>query len=233
MAEEGQQDQNPTGNTEQGGGDAKWYDSLPDDIKGNDAIKGFDGVESLAKAHLTTQAQLAELQAKVPVVPGKPEEYGLPDKFDGMPDDFIKAESAKFAGFVHKFGLSKEQALGLFEAMAADERDSLANAEAEISRAAKETQAALVKEYGDKWEEKASAGSKALVKIAELAGIKAEDFTAMLDVTGIGNNPLLIKATVKLADLISSDVFERSFTGGSVEKTTAELLYPNMTKKGE
>ena len=72
MAEEGQQDQNPTGNTEQGGGDAKWYDSLPDDIKGNDAIKGFDGFESLAKAHLTTQAQLAELQAKVPVVPEKP-----------------------------------------------------------------------------------------------------------------------------------------------------------------
>ena len=71
MAEEGQQDQNPTGNTEQGGGDAKWYDSLPDDLKGNETLKGFDGVESLAKAHLTTQAQLAELQAKVPVVHGQ------------------------------------------------------------------------------------------------------------------------------------------------------------------
>lgn len=228
-----QQNQGQTGDTGAGGGDAKWYDSLPDDIKGNDAIKGFDGVESLAKAHLTTQTQLAELQAKVPVVPGKPDEYGLPDKFDGLPEDFIKTESAKFANFAHKNGLTKEQALGLFQAMAADERDSLTAAEANISRAAKETEAALVKEYGDKWEEKASAGSKALIKIAELAGIKADDFTAMLDATGIGNNPLLIKATVKLADLISSDVFERSFTGGSVEKTTAELLYPNMTKKGE
>ena len=232
MAEEGQQDQNPTGNTEQGGGDAKWYDSLPDDIKGNDAIKGFDGVESLAKAHLTTQAQLAELQAKVPVVPEKPEEYGLPDKFEGLPDEFVKAESAKFAGFVHKFGLSKEQALGLFEAMAADERDSLAAAEAEIVRAAKETEAALVKEYGDKKAEKVSAGAKALVKIAEASGIKAEDFQTMLDATGIGDNPLIIKMSVKLADLISSDAFERSFTGGGVERTTAEILYPTM-KKGE
>ena len=233
MAEDGQQNLHPTGNTDQGGGDAKWYDSLPDDLKGNETLKGFDGVESLAKAHLTTQATLAELQAKVPVVPEKPEEYGLPDKFDGLPDDFIKAESAKFAGFVHKFGLTKEQALGLFEAMAADERDSLANAEATISQAAKETTAALVKEYGDKKAEKVAAGAKALVKIAEGAGIKAEDFTAMLNGTGIGDNPLLIRMSVKLADLISSDVFERSFTGGSVEKTTAELLYPNMTKKGE
>lgn len=232
MAEDGQQNLNPTGNTEQGGGDAKWYDSLPDDLKGNETLKGFDGVESLAKAHLTTQATLAELQAKAPVVPAKPEEYGLPDKFEGLPDDFIKAESTKFADFAHKHGLTKEQALGLFEAMAADERDSLAAAEAKLAQAAKETTAALVKEYGDKWEEKASAGSKALVKIAELAGIKAEDFTAMLDVTGIGDNPLLIKASLKLADLISSDAFERSFTGGGVERTTAEILYPTM-KKGE
>jgi len=232
MAEDGQQNQGSTGDTGAGGGDAKWYDSLPDDIKGNDAIKGFDGVESLAKAHLTTQAQLAELQAKVPVVPGKPEEYGLPDKFEGLPDDFIKTESAKFAGFVHKFGLSKEQALGLFEAMAADERDSLTAAEAEIARAAKETEAMLVKEYGDKKQEKVTAGAKALVKIAEGAGIKAEDFTAMLNATGIGDNPLLIRMSVKLADLISSDVFERSFTGGGVERTTAEILYPTM-KKGE
>ncbi|HRT52359.1 MAG TPA: hypothetical protein P5279_17860 [Anaerohalosphaeraceae bacterium] len=227
-----QQNQGQTGDTGAGGGDAKWYDSLPDDIKGNDAIKGFDGVESLAKAHLTTQAQLAELQAKVPVVPGKPEEYGLPDKFEGLPDDFIKAESAKFADFAHKHGLTKEQALGLFQAMAADERDSLTAAEAEIARAAKETEAMLVKEYGDKKQEKVTAGAKALVKIAEGAGIKAEDFTAMLNATGIGDNPLLIRMSVKLADLISSDVFERSFTGGGVERTTAEILYPTM-KKGE
>jgi len=227
-----QQNQGQTGDTGAGGGDAKWYDSLPDDIKGNDAIKGFDGVESLAKAHLTMQAQLAELQAKVPVVPGKPEEYGLPDKFEGLPDDFIKAESAKFADFAHKHGLTKEQALGLFQAMAADERDSLTAAEAEIARAAKETEAMLVKEYGDKKQEKVTAGAKALVKIAEGAGIKAEDFTAMLNATGIGDNPLLIRMSVKLADLISSDVFERSFTGGGVERTTAEILYPTM-KKGE
>ena len=134
MAEDGQQNLNPTGSTDQGGGDAKWYDSLPDDLKGNETLKGFDGVESLAKAHLTTQATLAELQAKAPVVPAKPEEYGLPDKFEGLPDDFIKAESTKFADFAHKHGLTKEQALGLFEAMAADERDSLAAAEAEIVR---------------------------------------------------------------------------------------------------
>ena len=232
MAEDGQQNLNPTGSTDQGGGDAKWYDSLPDDLKGNETLKGFDGVESLAKAHLTTQTQLAELQAKIPVVPGKPEEYELPEKFEGLPDDFIKAESTKFADFAHKHGLTKEQALGLFEAMAGDERDSLTAAEAEIARAAKETEAMLVKEYGDKKQEKVTAGAKALVKIAEGAGIKAEDFTAMLDVTGIGDNPLLIKASLKLADLISSDAFERSFTGGGVERTTAEILYPTM-KKGE
>lgn len=230
MAEDGQQNLNPTGNTGEGGGDAKWYDSLPDDLKGNDAIKGFDGVESLAKAHLTTQAQLAELQAKAPVVPEKPEEYGLPEKFEGLPDDFVKAESAKFAGFVHKFGLTKEQALGLFEAMAADERDSLAAAEAEISRAAKDTDAALVKEYGDKKAEKISAGANALVKLAEAGGINPEDLKTMLDVTGIGDNPTFIRLSVKLADLVSSDVFERSFTGGSGEKSAAQVLYPSMSK---
>ena len=230
MEANGQQGQGSTGNTGQGGGDAKWYDSLPDDLKGNDAIKVFDGVESLAKAHLTTQAQLAELQAKAPVVPGKPEEYGLPEKYEGLPDDFIKAESAKFAGFAQKHGLTKEQALGLFEAMAADEKASLADAEAKIAQAFKGTVDALAKEHGDKLDEKIAAGKSTFAKIAEFAGIKAEDFTAMLDATGIGDNPMLIKMSIRLADLISSDVFERSFTGSGGEKTAAQLLYPTMQK---
>ena len=65
MAEDGQQTQGSTGDTGQGGGEANWYYSIADEaLKGNETLKTYDSVESLAKAHLTVQAEAAALKSR-------------------------------------------------------------------------------------------------------------------------------------------------------------------------
>ena len=233
MAEEGTQDQGSTGDTGQGGGEAKWYDSLPDDLKGNDTLKGFDGIESLAKAHLTATEEAAALKAQIeaskPVIPEAPEGYELPVKADGMPDEITADLSSQISRIAHQAGLSKEQAAKAFEAAIADEKRILAEGAENFKKAQEATVEALKKDYGEKWAEKVDNGKLRFAQVAGKAGIEAEAATAFLNETGIGDNPTFIKFAIALADLISPDNFERNAAGGGEGKSAAQTIYNNPT----
>ncbi len=235
MAEEGQQTQGSTGDTGQGGGEANWYDSIADEaLKGNETLKTYDSVESLAKAHLTVQAEAAALKKQIedskPVVPETPEAYELPTKFEGMPDDIATELSQSMAKVAHAAGLSKEQAAKAYDALMAYELQELKDAAAAIQKQVAETEAALKKEYGDKYAETMNNAFLRCSQIAGKVGIKSEDFKAFLDDTGIGDNPTFIKFAISLADLISPDHFARNAAGDTRGKSAAEVLYPSMSK---
>lgn len=234
MAEEGQQTQGSTGDTGQGGGEANWYDSIADEaLKGNETLKTYDSVESLAKAHLTVQDEVAALKKQIedskPVVPETPEAYELPTKFEGMPDDIATKLSQSIAKACLKAEVPKDVAAKLYDAVMAEELQGLKDAAAAIQKQVAETEAALKKEYGDKYAETMNNAFLRCSQIAGKVGIKSEDFKAFLDDTGIGDNPTFIKFAISLADLISPDHFERN-ARGSGEKSAAEVLYPSMSK---
>ena len=225
MADETQQTQTSTDNTDQGGGDAKWYDFLPDDLKGNETLTAIDGVESLAKAHL---ASLEQIKTLTPEVPDKPEGYGLPTKFEGMPDSMVTEAAASIAKNALDAGLTKDQAGKLMAGLMAEEKASL-EAEAKAIQAARdETVKGLKKDFGEKWEERLSNGITRINQIAEKSGMKPDDFKAMLNESGIGDNPTFIRWAISLAELISPDVFEQS-NASKAAKTAAQVLFPTMT----
>ena len=152
MAEEGQQTQGSTGDTGQGGGEANWYDSIADEaLKGNETLKTYDSVESLAKAHLTVQDEVAALKKQIedskPVVPETPEAYELPTNFEGMPDDIATELSQSMARVAHAAGLSKEQAAKAYEAVVTlDPQDAASHYQLGLiyARYIKDTQKALL-----------------------------------------------------------------------------------------
>ncbi len=234
MATEGTQTQGSTGDTGAGAGEAKWYDSLPDDLKGNETLQGYDGIESLAKAHLTVHGENATLKKQIEdsktVVPDKPEGYELPAKFEGMPDEAAKEISAEVARVAHEAGLSKEQAAKIFNAVMAGEKKELEELTAQMAREKEETINGLKKDFGDQYEAKLN---NAFLRCSQIAGkinIAPEAFKDFLNKTGIGDNPTFIRFAISLADLISPDVFEQNRTTGP-EKSAAEVLYPNQGKK--
>jgi ribosomal protein L20 len=223
-----EQTQTSTGDTVQSGGDAKWYDSFPDDLKGNEAITGLDGPESLAKGFIEAQGKLAEYEASKPVIPGKPEEYDLPVKFEGLPEELTKEAAASIAKNALLAGLTKDQAGKLMAGLLADEKASLTQATADIKKAQEATITELKKEYGDKYQEKLDNGILRINQIAAKAGMEGDAFKAFINETGIGDNKTFIKFAIALADLISPDTFEQN--QGGAEKSAAEVLYPTMNK---
>ena len=232
MADEG----NPTtpntpDDTGASGGSGNWYDSLPDDLKGNEALKGYDGIESLAKAHLTAQDELTGLKKQIedgrPVVPDKPEGYELPAKFDGAPDEMAGELSKQLSQIALAAGLTKEQAGKAFEALMASELKGLKDEVAAIERHQAEVKAELTKQYGDKYAETMNTAFLRCSEIAGKVGIQPDSFKAFLDQTGVGDDPTFIKFAVGLAGLISPDNFERG-AGPGANDSAAKVLYPNM-----
>lgn len=229
MADEGQQNQISTGDTGQGGGDAKWYDSLPDDLKGNTAITGLDGIESMAKGYLEATAKVSEFEASKPAIPDKPEGYELPTKFEGIPDSITKEAAASIARNALAAGLTKDQAGKLMAGLLADEKASMEQAAIDIKKAQDATVEGLKKDFGEKWEEKVNNGILRLSQIAGAAKLDPEQFKSFLNETGIGDHPLMIRWAIALADLISPDVFEKNSASSTSERTAAQKLYPSMS----
>ena len=235
MVEDGQQNLNPTGDTGQGGGDAKWYDSLPEDLKGNETLKGFDGVESLAKAHLAASGEIAGLKKQIedgkPVIPDKPEGYGLSDKVEGFPEFLTKEASAQVSRIALAAGLTKEQASKAYEALLKEEEAILKADSDALEQLAKATKEEFQKAYGDKYEEVIGTTKQRLSQIADKAGVGGETFSKFLNETGLGENPTFVKFAIGLSKLISPDVFERNDGLGQNDgRTVAQRLYPTMSK---
>lgn len=231
MAEDGQQDQNSTGDTGGSGGDAKWYDSFPDDLKGNDIVKALDGPESAVKGLIEATAKLTEYEASKPVIPGKPEEYELPLKFEGLPDEITKDAAASLAKNALAAGIPKDAAQKLLAGLLADEKASLAQYAEDLKKAQEATEAELMKEYGGKYKERLENGNLRIYQVAAKAGMDKEAFTAFLNETGVGDNKTFIKFAIALADLISPDVFEKNNASNTQEKSVADKLFPTMTKQ--
>jgi len=62
-----------------------------------------------------------------------------------------------------------------------------------------------------------------------LGFVKGSPFRALLDDTGLGNHPEMIRAFARVGRAIAEDGFERTGTPSAAKKSDAELFYPGMT----
>lgn len=148
-----------------------------------------------------------------------------PEKYD-----FASAEGkvqpavlAKFEGVARELGMSQEAAMKLIDTVAPEMQAAVkANHDATVSQWLESAKAD--KEFGgEKLGENLAIAKKAL----ETFG--SPELTKMLDDTGLGNHPELIRAFYRAGQKISSGTFVPS--GGSTvsgKTSAASKLYPNM-----
>jgi len=129
-----------------------FIETLPEDLRGSEQLKGFDSAEKLARAHLETLG-------KLPVVPEKPEAYEIKGP-DGYPvnEQFVGA----FKSWAHAQGLSQAQAQGLADNYIALEQSSMAEVAKQDSQAIN----ALKIEWGDKFSANTAVADKAILEFA-------------------------------------------------------------------
>jgi hypothetical protein len=199
-------------------------ESLPEDVRDNDQIKGFESPNDVVTAYLDTVS-------KRPVVPETADAYTveLPEGFQVLEEDL-----AGFKKTAHELGLTQEQ----FEAAAKYQinRETAAlekmNADVEKNRIDAET--ALKAEWGVDYEKNVE---KAKTFYKSIMGKMPDEGKALFEFmehTKFGDNAHVIRFMAAAANLISEDAMEKGpGKPGQTERQRGEggtpmLDFPSM-----
>lgn len=244
----------PVENQQQSPPIVDWRSGLSDELKGEkmfENIKGKDAAEvlpALAKGYRDAQKLVGGSMGKIPGADAKPEEIaawkkdnlgklaaaGLietaPESVDKytarlVPPEGLQVDEPSMAnalGKMHALGLSNAQAQGMFDLFAAEG----VRARGELGTNAKETMKELEKEWGGAVQNNLDLGHRAVLEVG------GQELMQLLDRTGLGNHPALIKAFVKVGGILSEDnpVFADIARGGSAEAKNDLAKIMNDTK---
>lgn len=204
-------------------------DGLAETALGGAAAEPGEG--ELAATETEAKANDAEAEAgKEAEAPVVPEKYELKAS-EGLPD--LDPEAVALAEPVFKeLGLSNDQAQQLIpiaEKFAASITDRLNQ---QILASVAEQRAAWLAEAkadpeigGNQWDSNLVTAAKAL---DTLGFTKGTPFRAMLDESGLGNHPEMIRAWVKVGKAVSEDSdFVRSGVATTGHRSDADILYPS------
>lgn len=178
----------------------------------------FDGVNSVTELMEKT---LAKQKALVP--PGEDaseadltayrEANGIPDKADGYEFDESLGIGEEDVGLIrdvaHKYHASPAMATAMAEVAAAKDKAFADSVQAEIETAKTETLGALKKQYGEATPAKLE---QARAVVARFGG---DEFTALLESTGLTNHINMVETMLKIADAISEDSLDSGGAGAN------------------
>lgn len=208
-------------------GTPSWRDTLPDDLKSNGTLANFQDVGALAKSYLHAQSLVGKKGVFPPTDKSSDEEWtafyksvGQPElaKFElNMPKDvkFDETVVGQFKEIAHKSGLLPKQASGILDWYVKSEQARMTSQATANETKVKEGLDGLQKEWGQGYDKQI-----ALARLGVKDGVGA-DFQAYLDKTGLGNDPMVIKAMAKVGALIGEDKL-RGDGSGKFGKTRAE-----------
>ncbi len=145
-----------------------------------------------------------------------------PEKYDFQGKDIASNVLEKFEGIAKELDMTQEQAAKFIDTVA-PEIEAAQKARHESQVASWLESAKTDKEFGgEKLNENLAIAKKAIDAIGSPALVK------LLDDTGLGNHPEIIRAFVKAGKQISSSNFVPSGQGNSQANNPGAKLYPDM-----
>lgn len=211
MSEETQVD-NQEASEPQVGSD--WLNNVSEEIRNDPSMADIQDLNGLAKGYVNAQRMVG---ADKVVIPGKGatdeqrdefySKIGRPDAPDGyttptdnMPD--IELDDELVGGFfeeAHRIGLNPQQAAALVR-WQAEQGFGAQNLQLEaMENSQRESVDILQKEFGDSFDEKLGLARDAALQFG------GEELMNVMDSTGLGNNPEVIKAFAAIGKAMSSD----------------------------
>lgn len=186
---------------------ASWLDSLSEDLRDNEDLKGFESLDDAAKALLEQKKAMAD----APKPPESPDgyEFTIPDGVD-VDEDALGA----FKKAAHELGLTAEQADKIVQ-LDLDRATQYAEAMKQAQEQAYDkADAELKKEWrGTAYKENMAAAKQAIDNFF------GDETKKLLKDKGLDSNPVFVKSMFDLSKAISEDV---SVKGGKVTKRGIE-----------
>ena len=192
-----------------------WRNAIPEDLQNDPSLADIQDVAGLAKGYVHAQHMIGSDKVVIPSREASQEELdtfynklGRPESVDGyeaptenMPEDVAMDADvqSRFFEEAHRIGLNSQQAAALVrwqaEQIGTQQATHIENVEAEMQQA----EATMRKEFGKSYEEKMNMATGAA---KEFGG---EELLEVLNSTGLGNHPAVIKAFASIGKAISND----------------------------
>lgn len=169
-----------------------WLDSLPDDLKGNETLKGFGKAEDMVKDYLALKDQAG----KAPKAPDKASDYKI-----NLPEGMERNEVAeqRFRDAAHKLGLTQAQVDGILEVEVAAGKDAIeAHAKAMEDLKGK-TEKDLKKEWGANYDVNMKLYLRAYDALAN------DKIKAFVTKSGLEHDAEFVKLFQNIGSMISED----------------------------
>ena len=162
-------DQKNDQNDDAGSGDFSWKSSLSDDVQGSPTLKKFSddkiGLENAFKSHLSLEKMMGHEKIPVPKdandvearqifnkamgIPEDPSGYALSNLETPDPIKGVSQSKEDFAKMSHKYGLTPDQADGLWRDYNANQIGSYEKAMGDYKGKVEKTKNDLTQEWGD------------------------------------------------------------------------------------
>ncbi len=192
-----------------------WRVGLPDELKAEKSLESFKDIGGLAKSYVEAQKMIGG-SIRIPKEDAKPEEWdafyaklGRPAKVEeygvrppeqmpdgvtwnsGLTDWFLKS--------AHSAGLSKTQATKIIKEW--NERES--SQAHEMVKDIGGQIAKLKDSWGDQFEGRVELGIRGIERL--LPKEDADKFKELMDKTGLGNHPVLLKLAYEVGKMLKED----------------------------
>jgi hypothetical protein len=187
-----------------------WKAGLPEEIRGEKSLESIKDLPSLAKSYIESQKYIGGA-VKMPKADAPDEEWQkvyprlgrpeTPDKYELnhsiLPDwvQYDEKMETVFKAMAHKVGLHPRQAQGLLDGYIEVQAQRLN----EYTKMTEEGVGKLKTEWGANFDKNISMATRA---VKELGG---DELKSILEETGLGNHPTLIKLFVKLGESMGED----------------------------
>ena len=206
-------------------GGPEWLSALPEAMRADPVLSRYQDVAALAKGHIEAQGligrkglvapkegdppEVAQAWRQALGVPEKPEGYEIKLPDGTAPEHWNDDTTTVLRAWAHELGMTPAQAQGLAERYAG----MLAKHETETVEA---TETELRKEWGAAYDRKVTAGQAAAREFL------SDEARAALKAAGLGSNPHIIRALVKMGETIANHDGAAGMGSGAGALTPAE-----------
>jgi len=209
-----------------------WMEQLPDDLKANESLTGFETIGDLAKAHLDADGKQEGLR-----LPGEDAsddernafytELGRPENADGydmsapenLPEGlaYDTEKESKYRDLFHDMGLTRDQAKKIWDTYHAEESSLWQEAMDSVKQSQSEAVNALKKEAGtdEKYNEMIEISKRAAKEFCD-----SDFYDEIIKVGSLGDDPSFIKAFYNIGKAVMDDQGVISVKGNSSKTVT-------------
>ena len=181
--------------------------SLPEGLRAEPSLQTFDSVDKLAKSYVNAVKKIGGDPANLVSLPQEGESWdnfynqmGRPETPDGYEfGDDPDNELEFYRNATHQLGLTQDQAQNMLDLYASvQEEQNEANDQATADFAVN-SQIELKREWGADYDGRLDQAQRAFGQFA------TPEFSALMDETGLGNHPELVKAFAKIGAMLGED----------------------------